>query len=57
MSSFVTLTVVLCSLILAPIALVRGGRWTRVDYRKWAIGVVGLYCVAVALLLTRFGRG
>jgi hypothetical protein len=57
MSSFVILTVVLCSLILAPIALVRGGRWTRVGYRRWAIGVVGLYCVAVALLLTRFGRG
>ena len=57
MSSFVTLTVVLCCLILAPIGLVRGGRWTRVDYRKWAIGVVGLYCVAVALILTRFGRG
>jgi hypothetical protein len=57
MSSFVVLTVVLCSLILAPIALVRGGRWTRVDHRRWAIGVVGLYCVAVALLLTRFGRG
>jgi|LakMenEpi03Aug12_release.lakeMendotaPanAssembly.Ray.scaffolds.fasta_scaffold3245609_1 hypothetical protein len=56
MTSILGLTLVLGSLIIAPIGFVRGGRWSRAAYRTYAIILVVLYGVAISLILTRFGR-
>ena len=55
MTSLVILTLALLSVALAPSGLVRTGRWSRAAYRNWLIGVLVVYVVAVALILTRFG--
>jgi hypothetical protein len=57
MTSLVVLTLVLVSLLLGPLSFVRTGRWTVAAYRRYVVGIVVLYAVAVALIVTRFGRG
>ena len=56
-TSIIALTLVLGSLLIAPIGFVRSGRWTRAAYRTYAIIMVVLYGAAIGLILTRFGRG
>lgn len=57
MTSIIALTLVLGSLLIAPIGFVRSGRWTRAAYRTYAIIMVVLHGAAIGLILTRFGRG
>ncbi len=56
-TSLGVLTLVLLGLLLGPSSFVRTGRWTAAEYRKYMIAILLVYAVAVALIVTRFGRG